>query len=54
MAKAKKKKNPKPTKNLDCQGVKLESGKVGKISFYYPETEMKDLGDLGKPDSLGN
>ncbi len=52
----KKKRQPKRQlkRQLDCQGVKLESGKVGKISFYYPETEMKDLGDLGKPDSLGN
>ncbi len=52
----KKKRQPKRQlkRQLDCYGIKSESRKVGKISFDYPETEMRDLGDLGKPDSVGN
>ncbi len=43
----KRKLNRKPNRQLDCQGVKWESGKVGKITFSR-EPPMMPLGDLGK------
>lgn len=48
--KKKCKPNHKPNHKLDCQGVKLESGKVGKITFLQKDYEppMLPLGDLGK------
>ena len=43
-----------PKRQLDCYGIKvgkLESGKVGKISYNYFNPEkpvMRGLGDIGK------
>ena len=48
--KKKKKRQPKRQPNhqrIDCYGIETKS-KVGKITF----TEMRDLGDLGKPDGV--
>ena len=53
MKKKKIQKKRQPKRQLDCYGVKLESGKVGKITHSYnyfnPEKPvMRGLGDIGK------